>query len=252
MRMYASAYGYQHCVGPAIPVITISRMLTLDTLGREMDGDEGERHHTAGRRSVRITDVARACFGFGGDSFPGAQRRPKRRSAVARARAGCGGRLGYRPNRLARNLRRQHMEALGVVVPDIENPHFAEMVRTIEVIAIEMGYRVLVCNTDEDGSRQAACLTCSPTSGWRHRAVSVRPRRCIDHLRISVSPWSPSTGRSSTQSDLTWRTMCRPCARDAAADRHGHRRIAFVGGRCEVETGSERQEGYLAAVRPRD
>ncbi len=30
----------------------------------------------------------------------------------------------------------------------------------------------------------------------------------------------------------------------------GHRRIAFVGGRSEVETGSERQEGYLAAVEP--
>src|SRR5579872_5983509 len=34
-------------------------------------------------------------------------------------------RSGYRPNRLARNLRRQQAETIGVLVPDIENPHFS-------------------------------------------------------------------------------------------------------------------------------
>ena len=38
-------------------------------------------------------------------------------------------RLGYRPNKLARNLRRQSAEMIGVVVADIENAHFTQMVR---------------------------------------------------------------------------------------------------------------------------
>src|SRR5580658_9678155 len=113
----------------------------------------------AGHRPVRIKDVAaRASVSvatvsrvLNADPNVDPAYREKVRKAVAE--------LGYRPNRLARNLRRQQMEALGIVVPDIENPHFAEAVRVIEVIALNMGYRVLVCNTDEDGARQAACLS---------------------------------------------------------------------------------------------
>src|ERR1700734_1855553 len=108
-----------------------------------------------GPRPVRIKDVA-ACAGvshgtvsrvLNGDSAVDEEFRQRVRAAVAE--------LGFRPNRLARNLRRQHMEALGILVPDIETPHFAEVVRVIEVVALTRGYRVLVCNTDEDGARQA-------------------------------------------------------------------------------------------------
>ena len=57
--------------------------------------------------------------------------------------------LDDRPNRLARNLRRQRADMIGVVVSDIENPHFTEMVRAVEDAAYRKGYRVLLCNTDE-------------------------------------------------------------------------------------------------------
>jgi DNA-binding LacI/PurR family transcriptional regulator len=40
--------------------------------------------------------------------------------------------LGYRPNRLARSMRRQRADAIGVVVSDIENPHFGTMINVIE------------------------------------------------------------------------------------------------------------------------
>src|SRR5690348_1636712 len=68
------------------------------------------------------------------------------------------GELGYRPNRLARNLRRQKVEMIGVVVSDIENPHFTEMVRAVEDAAYHLGYRVLLCNTDENAEKQRAYL----------------------------------------------------------------------------------------------
>src|SRR4051794_6510165 len=62
--------------------------------------------------------------------------------------------LDYRPNRVASNLRRQKAEMIGVVVSDIENPHFARAVRGIEDAAHQRGYRVLLCNTDENATRQ--------------------------------------------------------------------------------------------------
>src|SRR4051812_50004223 len=47
---------------------------------------------------------------------------------------------------------------IGVVVPDIENPHFGELVRSVEDQAFAAGYRVLVCNTDETAEKQRAYL----------------------------------------------------------------------------------------------
>jgi len=41
-------------------------------------------------------------------------------------------RFGYQPSRLAKNLRNGRADVVGVVVSDIENPHFATMVRAIE------------------------------------------------------------------------------------------------------------------------
>jgi LacI family transcriptional regulator len=159
--------------------------------------------------------------------------------------------LGYRPNRLARNLRRQHMEALGIVVPDIENPHFAEVVRVIEVVALTAGYRVLVCNTDEDGARQKAYL--SMLADERVSGIVLSPSDpdgSIDELRdlgIPVVTLDRALTRATTDLIVADNVPAVQTATQRLIDA-GHRRIAFVGGRSEVETGSERQEGYLAAV----
>ncbi len=159
--------------------------------------------------------------------------------------------LDYRPNRLARNLRRQQMDAIGVVVPDIENPHFAEMVRIVEHIALERGHRVLVCNTDEDGERQASYL--QMLADERVSGIVLSPSDStgnIDLLRdlnipvVTIDRTLKVGGTDAVVADNI------PAVR-AATHRliqAGHRSIAFVGGRPEVETGSERQEGYLAAM----
>lgn len=53
--------------------------------------------------------------------------------------------LGYRPNLLARGLVRRRSYALGVVVPDLSNPFFADVVSGVQAVAAEEGYAVLLC-----------------------------------------------------------------------------------------------------------
>lgn len=53
--------------------------------------------------------------------------------------------LGYRPNLLARGLSRRRSYALGVVVPDLSNPFFADVVSGVQAVAAEEGYAVLLC-----------------------------------------------------------------------------------------------------------
>ena len=57
--------------------------------------------------------------------------------------------LAYRPNRLARGLRRGETHTLGLIVPDIADPFFGEMARCIEDVGFERGYSVLLCNSDQ-------------------------------------------------------------------------------------------------------
>jgi LacI family transcriptional regulator len=63
--------------------------------------------------------------------------------------------LGYRPNLLARSLRRRETRTVGLIVPDNSNPYFAEVARAIENSVFAEGYSVILCNTDWSEDKQA-------------------------------------------------------------------------------------------------
>lgn len=191
---------------------------------------------------VSITTVSRV---LNGDPRVGA---PYRRRVLAAVEA-----LGYRPNRLARSLRKRRSAAIGVVVSDIENPHFSEAIRAIEDAAYGHGFTVLVCNTDESPEKQQTYL---------EMMVDERV------LGVVLSPSDPSDATITTVLDAGIPVVAfdREVA-DARADavvvdnvkatlratdhllEVGHRNIVFVGGRPEVETGAERLDGYEHAMR---
>ena len=58
--------------------------------------------------------------------------------------------LGYRPNSVARNLRRRVASVWALIISDIENPHFTALVRGVEDVASSNGYSVVLCNSDEE------------------------------------------------------------------------------------------------------
>jgi LacI family transcriptional regulator len=161
--------------------------------------------------------------------------------------------LQYRPNRLARNLRRRRADMIGVVVSDIENPHFTEMVRAVEDAAYRKGYRVLLCNTDESAEKQRDYLEV---------LAQERP------LGVILSPTHPAGPEIAELLDegipvvAFDRVVDDPRAdaviagNVAAANRAtshllggGHERIGFVAGPPEIETGAERRQGYEEAMR---
>lgn len=161
--------------------------------------------------------------------------------------------MGYRPNRLASNLRRQKAEVIGLVVSDVENPHFAQMVRAVEDAAYRRGYRVLLCNTDETVEKQRAYLE-----------VLASERV----LGVILSPSDPDGEEISDLLDFGIpivafdRTVTDPRADSVVVDnaggareatehllKAGHTHVGFIGGLEKIDTGADRLAGYEAAMR---
>src|ERR1700726_2090295 len=66
--------------------------------------------------------------------------------------------LGYQPSQLARGLRRNQTNMLGMIIPDVTNPFFPAVVRGVEDVAFTDGYRLVLCNSDNDHAKEIVHL----------------------------------------------------------------------------------------------
>jgi LacI family transcriptional regulator len=158
------------------------------------------------------------------------------------------GELGYRPNALARSLRRQETLTIGVVVHDIANPFFAFLVKAIEGVAHRSGYSVILCNSDEDCERQASVV----------EALLVK--RVDGLIVVPVCPDEPILVAAEKQGIPVVYLGRRPVGtkgpmvyEDSAAIAEsavqhlvddGHRRVAIIAGRLTVPTLTDRMKAY--------
>jgi DNA-binding LacI/PurR family transcriptional regulator len=70
---------------------------------------------------------------------------------------------GYQPSQLARGLRREKTNILAMIVPDILNPFFPGVVRGAEDVAFANGFRLVLCNTDNNHEKEVAHLNALQT-----------------------------------------------------------------------------------------
>lgn len=212
---------------------------------------DGHGERAGGAASIRevaaLAEVSPATVSrvLNGSTNVGAERRRRVLAAAAK--------VDYRPNQLARNLRRQKAETIGVVIPDIENPHFSEAVRVFEDAAFRAGYRLLLCNSDETLEKQRAYL--QVLADERVLGVIVAPADSRGTgleplLELGIPLVAFDRMVADPRSDIV---ICDNTDATRKATEHliwlGHTRIALVGGRPDVETGAERLEGYTAAMR---
>ncbi len=96
---------------------------------------------------VSTATVSRVLAGLGGAG-------PETRERVLDAAR----ELGYRPSGVARSLKRRTTQTLGLIITDIENPFFPQLVRAVEDAAREHGFALLLCNATDDPDREASYL----------------------------------------------------------------------------------------------
>jgi LacI family transcriptional regulator len=164
--------------------------------------------------------------------------------------------LGYRPSSIARGLVTQRTGTLGLVMPDVANPFFADVARGAEHVAYAEGYNVFLCNTDEDTQREVAVLQ------------SLEEKR-VDGIvlcssRLDDSQLRTLLGRHPTVVLVNRRlegasvgtVLINDEAGGRAATRHllraGHRAVGFLAGPPTSRSGRQRAKGYRAALAAAD
>ncbi|MGP4005048.1 LacI family DNA-binding transcriptional regulator [Streptomyces sp. 4N124] len=117
-----------------------------------MTPDPYER--TAVRRPASIKDVA-AAAGVSATTVSHvlSGNRPVNEETATRVRSVVN-RLGYVPASLARSLQAGSTSVIGLLIPDISNTFFAELAKGAEDAAHDLGYGLILCNTEFDADRE--------------------------------------------------------------------------------------------------
>jgi len=161
--------------------------------------------------------------------------------------------LGYRPNILARSLKLKKTHNIGLIVPDVANPFFATLVKSIGKEVRESDYSLILSDSDENISieRDSIHLLLEKrVEGLIIASVGIDDSH-LKNLKISKTP---VVIVDRYFDELIFDTVCVNNYKGAYLGtqyliREGHRRIAFIQGLQGTSTNDERLQGYKSALK---
>ena len=161
--------------------------------------------------------------------------------------------LNYRPNPMARGLKLKKTMSVGLVVPDLANPFFAQMTSSIQGIAYELGYSLIVCSTNDNvdlEEEHVRFLRSKSVDGM----IVIPAGLKYSHLKDVVSEELPLVLLDRCFEELKVPAVVADNYAGAfQATAHileqGHERIAFIQGLLGTSTNTERLRGYKAALK---
>lgn len=163
--------------------------------------------------------------------------------------------LGYQPDRVARTLRNQSSQIIGLIISDIQNPFFTSLVRAVEDQAYAHQFAVFLCNSDENPEKEALyidLMVSEKVAGVivvpaRGTATSLAKLRKADIPLVLVDRQVQDLETDTVVIDNFRATF------DLISHLldNGHRRIGAILASPEIATGYERYQGYVAALKQR-
>jgi LacI family transcriptional regulator len=160
--------------------------------------------------------------------------------------------LGYSPSDIARGLVTKHTGTLGLVMPDVANPFFAEVARGAEHIAYDAGYNLFLCNTGEDTQRELEML--QSLEEKRVDGVLVCSSRLEESVLEEAVASHPAAVLLSRrlESDDVGSVVINDLLGGQMATEHllraGHRAIGLLAGPLISESGRSRAKSYRATL----
>jgi len=160
--------------------------------------------------------------------------------------------LDFVPNTQARALVSGRSKIFGLVVSEITNPFFPELIQGFEDIAVENGYEILVSSTNHDPKRMSHCIrrmlerkvegVAIMTFGIEEPLLDQLAKRKVPLVFIDIGPDRP--GVSVLKVD--YHHGIRRAVQHLAA--LGHRQIAFVTGPMRLHSAQSRLAAFSKSM----
>ena len=160
--------------------------------------------------------------------------------------------LNYFPNTQARGLVSGRSRLLGLIVSEITNPFFPELIQGFEEVAVESGYEILVSSTNYDPNRMSLCIrrmlernaegVAIMTFGIEEPLLEQLANRNVPIVTVDVGPYRP--GFSLLKVD--YRHGIRQGVQHLAA--LGHRKIAFISGPTRLHSAQSRLSAFTSSL----
>jgi LacI family transcriptional regulator len=217
---------------------------------------KNDRSRPSSRTSVTITEVAAAANVSKSTVSLVLQGSPLIAPETAERVRQAAQALGYVYNRRAADLRRQSTKVIGIVINDLANPFFAELLVGMERRLVEAGYISLMAHTDESVDLQERVLT----SMREYNAAGLivcpafgTPDALLKAIRVSGTPMVVTVRPPDDPAyDFVGTNHERGTyAATAHLIQQGHRRIAFLGRVGGGAVFEQRRAGYLGAMAER-
>lgn len=158
--------------------------------------------------------------------------------------------LGYIPNMAARSLRLNQTKTIGLIVPDIANPFFSEIVRTIGHVSQRLEYALLLGDSAGDGEREKELLS-NLLSQRVDGILMIHTGHRTDYATLAQNASRPIVfvdrevkGHQSIVTDN--RTGGQLAARHLLG--LGHRSIGILVGDAHVQNVQERLDAFIGEV----
>jgi len=163
--------------------------------------------------------------------------------------------LNYVPSEIARGLSKNETDTIGVIVPDITNQYFGEMIKGISEVAEENGLNVIFFNTDNDINKELKALKevkkyrikgviATPGFGQGHKAV-IKPLEDMNVPIILVAADLRPMNFSGVFVDDVFGAFNAT----KLLINEGHRKIGIITGILKSNPASDRLIGYKQALR---
>lgn len=166
--------------------------------------------------------------------------------------------LDYVPNALARGLHKSHIPVVGVIVHDITDPYFAEVVRGVEDAASVGGFLVVTCSSDRIAEREhsyvrllrsmRASTLIFAGSGLDDPVLNAGIAKHLTAMRAYGAAVIHLSPHAEGEADIGVDNAAGIASMVAALVRLGHRRIAFLAGPTSLYVSHQRLEGYRRGI----
>lgn len=165
--------------------------------------------------------------------------------------------LDYYPNEIARSLKVKQTRMLGMIIPDITNPFFPEIIRGAEDTAFERGYFLVTANTDEQIGRERRIIGALRSYRVDGILLASAPGKDASHIQSTMDAGISIVCLDRSVSGVKTDAVLLDNVRGGREGvRHliqaGHSKIAIITGDLTLQTGRERLRGYEAALAEAD